>query len=596
MATLVASSTERRMFPSAGVANVDSETISRFSVALMKKNLIAMLVIVAAMGAPLMPTGSASASAAQMTGYAAGEILVKFRSSVDPTEAETVAGQILPRHTRAAEPLSSRRSLDGEGLYLLRLEPGMSVWDAVKMFGADPRVEYAEPNYLLKPAATTPNDSFFGQMWGLMNPDLAGADIDAIDAWDITTGSSDVVVAVTDTGIDFAHPDLGPNAWVNPGEVPANGIDDDGNGLIDDVNGWNFVDDTNQLFENAGIDLHGTHVSGTIGAAGNNGIGVTGVAWNIKLMGLKFLGSGGGDIAGAVRAINYAVDQRKRGINVRVINASWGPDCGEDAKSKSLRKAIKKAGGAGILFVVAAGNGGCDQFGDDLDATPVFPPAWTTELATLISVAALDRSDNLASYSNYGRSTIDVGAPGGSCDGCLSGILSTSPGGFYRFLHGTSMSTPHVAGIAALLWSHEPSLTPEAVKQRIIDTAVPVLDLASRLVSSGRANAFNALTNTVPSVGAVPGIREVSTNKKFVTADGLGFIDHSSILEVNGVPLSKMKYDATFSVADGTLTRLRAKLGKSGIEATFPTGIPVSVTVFNPSTGLRSDPLMFTRN
>ncbi|HLG16148.1 MAG TPA: S8 family peptidase [Blastocatellia bacterium] len=533
--------------------------------------------------------------------YVDGEMLIEIKAGADVMNGSAIiAGEILPGRAATAERLSP--AAQSAGLFLVKFDPAISVREAIQQAEADPRVEYAEPNYYLYPAATLPDDSFFDRMWGLMNTGeggVAGADIGATKAWDLTTGSDDIVVGVTDTGADFSHPDLGPNAWINPGEITGNGLDDDANGFVDDINGWNFQRNTNQLVESLGVDLHGTHVTGTIGATGNNGVGVTGVAWRVKLMSLKFIGAATGrltgEVADAIRAINYAIDQRRRGVNVRVINASWGPECGENGKSKSLRKAIAAAGDGGILFVCAAGNGGCDGAGDDLDEAPQYPAAYTDALPTMISVASLDRFDTLARYSNFGHTTVDVGAPGGSCSDCLNGIVSTVPGAGYRFLQGTSMATPHVVGIAVLLWSREPDLTPAEIKQRVLSTTDPVLDLASRVVSSGRANAYNALTRTVPEAQTRPAIRAVITGERSVTVDGLGYLGGISVIEINGFAASRMRYDSSYSLANGTLTRLRAKLGKNGMRATFPRGIAVSVTVFNPTTGQRSDPVMYAR-
>src|SRR5215216_819317 len=237
--------------------------------------------------------------------YVDNQILVKFKAGVGATiDSYEMADFVARRHGTRVQPLHESRQ---GGQYLIELDGSLSVEDAVEQAASDPRVEFAEPNYLLYPA-TTPNDTFFSQQWALQNTGFSGtgkpgADIGATRAWDYTTGSDDMVVAIIDTGADFSHVDLAPNVWVNRGERAGNGIDDDGNGYVDDVNGWDFLNSRPTTYENPDIDWHGTHVSGIIGAAGNNGLGVTGVAWRVKLMSLKFIGAKSGNTADAVKAI-----------------------------------------------------------------------------------------------------------------------------------------------------------------------------------------------------------------------------------------------------------------------------------------------------
>ncbi|HEX5734573.1 MAG TPA: S8 family peptidase, partial [Blastocatellia bacterium] len=401
--------------------------------------------------------------------------------------------------------------------------------------------------------------------------------------WDITQGSQDVVVAVVDTGADLSHPDLSANAWVNPGEVAGNGVDDDRNGFVDDINGWNFRENNNRLVKNSAEDFHGTHVAGIIGASGNNGAGISGVAWHVKLMSLKFIGRENGSTADAAKAINYVIDQKRRGVNVRVINASWGGSGG----STSLQAAITAAGQAGILFVAAAGNGGEDHVGDNIDDLPDYPASWTSNSNSMISVAALDSDDRLASFSNYGRSNVSVGAPGVS-------VLSTLAGGGYGFASGTSMAAPHVAGIAALIWSREPSLTPAQVRQRIISTGDPIHSLASKAVNPVRSNAFNAISRTTPPAGSV-GVGHVKATKKVLTVDGLGFVNNSSIVEVNGMALMNTNYESAYELSNGTSTRLTVKMKKPQMNATVPRGVAVTITVWDQTTGVRSPGYVFVR-
>lgn len=559
---------------------------------------ISAAIVVAALltGLVLLPRSSVHSSAKSQQParklYAPGEILVQMRNvpSVS-TPPEDVAGQILPHGAIRARSLP----IGGpSGLYQIKVSSDLSVEQAVAQASQDPRVEFAEPNYYYYPSQVIPNDTFFNQEWDLLNTGMAsfggkaGADIEATKAWDITTGSSDVVVAITDSGVDLNHPDLAANAWVNPGEIPGNGIDDDHDGFVDDVNGWNFFGNNGQIFDPATELGHGTHVTGTIGAVGDNGIGVAGVAWHVKLMVLKFIGQQpdgtySGSTADAVSAINYAIMQKKRGINLCAINASWdGPKA-----SQSLRKAIIKAGKVGITFVCAAGNAdvGSGQNMDDASQAQ-YPGAWN-DISTLISVAATDYSDQMAYFSNYGHASVTVAAPGVR-------IWSTYLGSSYTTLDGTSMASPHVAGVVALLASTEPTLTPAQVKQRIINTSVPLVSLASKVQCSGRVDAYNALTNQVAPAGD-PQITNVTTDKKFVTVTGINFANSSAVVYVNGAPLPKMQYDTTYGLANGTLTQLRSKVGKANIGTTFPTGQTVSVTVVNTSSGATSSPYFYTR-
>ena len=525
--------------------------------------------------------------------YVEGEVLVKLKAEVADVSDEMIPDLVLRAPGAQAERLSARV----HGPNLVRLNGQLSVEQAVEQAQADPRVEYAQPNYIYRIAETRPNDPAFGQQWGLLNgffgaaPGVSPADIGATKAWDITTGSDDVVIAVVDTGIDINHPDLAPNIWVNPGEIPNNGVDDDGNGLVDDVNGLDFFRNSASVFNNGNEDDHATHVAGTIGAVGNNGIGVSGVAWHVRLMSLKFLHDrikkgkvvdhGVGSTADAISAINYAVDEKlHHNVNVRAINASWGggPD------DPALRQAIAAAGNAGIVFVCAAGNDG-----GNIDDTPDFPAAYARDMSNVISVAAMDASDFLASFSNYGHQAATVAAPGVSIESTFPVSL-----GSYHMESGTSMASPHVAGVVALLASAEPQLTPAQIKQRIIATAEPTDALASKVNASGRVNAFNALTNhTVPADG--PRIVDVGFSKKTLTIDGFGFINGSAVIEIGGVAVDGAIYDPSYAVGNGTLTHLSIVLGKKPMKQKFPINQPATLTIFNPTTGQRSPGFTTTR-
>lgn len=327
------------------------------------------------------------------------------------------------------------------------------------------------------PAA--PNDTFFrlALMWGLSNQAIIGGvanvDIDAPEAWLTTEGSPDLVVAVLDTGVTPQHPDLLSRLWVNPREIPNNQLDDDKNGYIDDVQGWDFVDKDNVASD---AHMHGTHVAGTIVAEKNNSRGVVGVAPGAKVISLKVLNSKGeGSSAEVMAGIQYAIDLRKAGVNLRVINVSLGG--GET--SDSFRELLEEANRVGILIVAAAGNEASNN-----DEVPIYPANY--DLPNVISVAAIDNRGLLASFSNFGIETVDLAAPGVF-------IWSTFPMGFYFFLDGTSMAAPHVSGVAALLFSKRPDLTPSEVIGVLRASVKPLASLEGKMRAPGVLSAAKAL-------------------------------------------------------------------------------------------------------
>ena len=364
--------------------------------------------------------------------YAEGEVLVKFKAGVSLDTVKKFAaarGLELKKHYRL---LSEKM---GGQLVLLKSNLKLNALNLGNNLAADLRVAYAHPNYQRFLAATVPNDTRFSEVWGLHNTGQTGgtadADIDAPEAWDIGTGSRDVVVAVIDTGLDYNHPDLKHNCWKNPGEIAGNGIDDDNNGYVDDVYGIDpaGVDGSGSSDDTDPMDGygHGTHCAGTIGARGNNSLGVVGVNWDVQIMGLKFFDDAGGNgyDAFSIECIQYAIYQKVHGQNVVAINASWGgysaagdPGPNEDA----LRDAIEVATNVGIVFCAAAGNGDgdADAEGDNNDTEIHHYPSDFT-LPGIISVAATDHDDALGSFSNFGPTSVDMGAPGVA-------ILSTVPG------------------------------------------------------------------------------------------------------------------------------------------------------------------------
>ncbi len=334
----------------------------------------------------------------------------------------------------------------------------------------DSPIAWFEADSLKQIDAAVPNDPQFPQQWDLDNTGqsggTAGCDIDATQAWNITTGSKGVVVAEIDSGVDYTDPDLAANIWTNPHA----GQD----GFSGDVHGYNFVDNTGDPMDDDG---HGTFVAGEIGAVGNNGTGVTGVNWNVTIMPLKFLDANGdGYTSDAIRAINYSVMERTEyGVNVRVINASW---C-SSLSDPGLNAAIQAAGNAGILFVAAAGNSASNN-----DLTPQYPAS--SGLANVVSVAASDSNDRLAPFSDYGANSVNLAAPGVN-------IYGTLPGGKYGYLSGTSMATPLVAGVAALAWAADPNATVAEVRSALLQGVDKIPALAGKVSSGGVLNAYNTL-------------------------------------------------------------------------------------------------------
>ncbi len=365
----------------------------------------------------------------------------------------------------------------GMGGQLLIRTTDVSFDKADAWFSDNKAITYFEPNAVL-PVEQLPNDSDFSQLWGLNNTGQTGgtadADIDAPEAWDITTGDSLAVVAVIDTGVDYTHPDLAANIWTNPGEIAGNGIDDDGNGFIDDIHGFDFVNNDGDPMDD---NSHGTHVAGTIAGDGNNGAGVAGVTWNSSIMALKFLSAGGsGSIADAVRAVNYATMMKTiYGVNVKLTSNSWGGG----GYSQAMYDAIAASGVADILFIAAAGNSSNNN-----DVNPSYPSNYN--LDNVIAVAATDHNDDLAYFSSYGATSVDLAAPGVS-------IYSTVLDGGYASYSGTSMATPHVSGVAALAWSVNPEASAAQVKAAILAGVDPLAPLAGVVATGGRLNALSTL-------------------------------------------------------------------------------------------------------
>lgn len=394
----------------------------------------------------------------------------------------------------------SRSFVGDPSLFHIIVPSSVGEAKAIAQLSANPNIEYAEKNAIYR-ADIIPNDPYFTQQWGLNNTGqtggTAGADIDAPEAWDIFTGNSNVTVAVIDTGIDYGQNDLQANMWTNLGETgngkETDGIDNDGNGFIDDWHGWNFVSSNNNPMDDNsyGWTYHGTHVGGIIGARTNNGIGIAGVCWNVKLMAVKALNwQGGGTADALINAVDYA---RINGANV--INASWGGT----VYSSALYQAVARAQTAGILFVAAAGNDGADN-----DAIPHYPSSY--DIDNIVSVLSTDHNDAISSFSNYGFYSVDLGAPGGSDDNRSNpaNILSTEINNEYQRLAGTSMAAPFVSGTAALVLGQRPTIDWWQNKTILLKSVTHRSSLLLKCRTSGRLNAHSALIYGTPVLPAAP--------------------------------------------------------------------------------------------
>ena len=402
--------------------------------------------------------------------YVQGELLVKFRGA-----ATSISRGALLKAARAelAERILTpvmRDRGDSEGVNVLRTT--LSVPEAIAALRSNPDVEYAEPNWIYQHEATA-NDPQLPQLWGMQDGWGSGA----VTSWAANTPNcSSVYVGIIDEGYYYNHVDLSANAGVNPGEIAGNKKDDDGNGYVDDVRGWDFDGNNAEVFDGV-VDDHGTHVAGTIGAVGNNGIGVVGMCWNIRLLNAKFLGIGGGTTANAIKAVDYFTGLKNKGVNIVATSNSWGGG----GFSQGLRDAIERANVAGVLFVAAAGNSTVN-----CDGGTCFPAGYDN--TNLISVASITSTGAISSFSNYGLTTIDIGAPG-------SGIISTVPvangrkvTSGYASYSGTSMATPHVSGAAALYKARNPSATAAQIKAAILNSATLTASLSGKTVTGGRLN------------------------------------------------------------------------------------------------------------
>ncbi|SMB95515.1 peptidase S8 and S53 subtilisin kexin sedolisin [Hymenobacter roseosalivarius DSM 11622] len=430
---------------------------------------------------PTTQSQSADAQGESGKDYVANELLVKFKPGLSEEAKSNALARISGKVSEKILTKAMERAGEKEGLMVVHTP--MAALEALSKVKGGPEIEFAEPNYLYQHTAAT-NDTYVanGALWG-MDGNIYGSQ--ASTAWAAgTTGSKSVVVGIIDEGIQFDHPDLAGQIWTNPYD-PADGVDNDGNGYIDDIHGWDFDGNNNSIYDGTkrgSSDDHGTHVAGTIGANANNGAGVAGLNWNITIISTKFLGRQGGTTANAVKAVDYLNDLKTRhNMNIVASNNSWGGG----GFSQALSDAVDRANAKNILFIAAAGNGGSDGVGDDNDAVASFPS--NLPQANVIAVAAITSTGLKSGFSNFGATTVDIGAPG-------SGIWSSTAFNIYESYNGTSMATPHVTGAAALYASTHPGATAAQIKNALLSSAVPTASLAGKCVTGGRLDANAALT------------------------------------------------------------------------------------------------------
>lgn len=413
----------------------------------------------------------------------AGEFLIQFSANATNTDKARVLGRVNGQEIEKLREKGNKKDKSENDVSLIRYNrPDLTAEQTKRELEADFAVELVEENQIFHHQATAndpglaANNNLWG-MYGLTSVPSNEFGSRAADAWARgTTDCSNVYVGIIDEGYMYTHEDLAANAGKNTKEIAGNRKDDDGNGFVDDVYGWDFANNDNTVFDGIDDD-HGTHVAGTIGAVGNNAKGVVGVCWNVKLLNAKFLTSRGGTLANAVKAVDYFTNLKKSGVNIVATNNSWGGG----AYSQFLADAIERANQAQILFVAAAGNATNDN-----DAIPSYPASYQS--ANVISVAAIDSAGKLASFSNYGANSVNLAAPGVS-------ILSTVPvrsgskvvSGYANY-NGTSMATPHVTGAAALYAATHFGATAAEIKNAILTNAIATDSVASKTATGARLN------------------------------------------------------------------------------------------------------------
>jgi subtilisin family serine protease len=419
--------------------------------------------------------------------YVPNQLLIKFKPTTDSkakisSNVMSLIGGTTVEVIATNSMLSANAKTGVKDGKLLLVNSELDTMEAIALIKDLQGVEYAEPNWIYNHYAVS-NDTYFtnGSLWGMYGSTTSPSNqfgSQAAVAWaNNKLGSNSVYIGIIDEGYMFNHEDLAANAGKNPGEIAANGLDDDCNGLVDDVYGWDFAGNDNTVFDGVDDD-HGTHVAGTIGAVGGNGRGVAGVVWNVKMISAKFLSGTGGTLANAIKAIDYFTDLKTRqGLNIVATNNSWGGG----GFSQGLQDAIERANVAGILFIAAAGNSGTNN-----DATPSYPASYPN--ANVISVASITSTGSLSSFSQFGATSVDLAAAG---SGVWSTVPARSKGKFvsgYATYNGTSMATPHVSGAAALYASLNPGATALQIKTALLNTAIPTASLSGKCTTGGRLN------------------------------------------------------------------------------------------------------------